>query len=105
MQQAGVTMWDINQLPYYKKELLDEELLTSFGFQLFDFRRECGFTMDEVCAETGIEILELDALECGQSDIDFRVVGKLLDLYGKRMEEYALCFPGLPTVYRKYIRR
>lgn len=89
----------------YKKEDLPEDIYKEFCFEMFRFRCDRKLTLDEVMLYTGVPVLELDRLECAVSDINFRIIAKLLDLYQKRLSDYLSIFSDLKPEYHKYFGR
>lgn len=90
----------------YKKSLLHEDVPYDIAEQLFQHRRTQKISLEEVCQQTNIDLLELDSLECGQGDIDFKALSQLLDLYEIKLTGWKDCFPDLPQeFYGKYFQR
>lgn len=85
----------------YHKEELGDDILFSIATELFEERVAHKLSLDEVCNQTDIGLLELDGMECAMVDIDFAKLAKLLDLYALKLNLQAQDFPSLPSEYGK----
>lgn len=86
----------------YKKALLNDDIANDIAELLLQQRKNTGKSLEEVSRNTEVELLELDSLECGQGDIDFNALSRLLDYYGVKIKCGRDCFPGLPQDF--YVR-
>lgn len=87
----------------YKKNKIHEDNVLAVAEKLYESRLLNNISLRRASELSGVPLLKIDALECMQSDIDFRQIAKLLDVYGERLEMDTDIFPYLPKEYhRKY---
>lgn len=73
-----------------------EEFLGELADEFFSVRSKKRFSLDEVSAQTGVAVKEIDKLESGLADIDFEIVLRLCEFYNYKLNIDHCCFPGLP---------
>lgn len=79
--------------------MFGDNIALDLASRLFSFRVNKKISLENVSKQTQIAVAEIDALEIYAADIDFNIVAILLDFYGKKLEGYERCFPGLPQDY------
>lgn len=92
--------------PCYDWGALHPEVREELANTLYQSRSQLGMTLSEVSKQTGLDIDDIDNIECLlKSYFDFNMVITLLDFYDLRLNLLPDDIPGLSEeVYQKYFR-